>query len=82
MKGKSFTVSPAFQIPDEELTIKREADAMKQTPKGVVPVRVYHVDVISPTAKIKQIILLNDKGQLLEFEVQSQMGSITYFRVE
>jgi hypothetical protein len=82
VKGKSFSVSPAFQIPDEELTIERKADAMKQTPKGVVPVRVYHVDVVSPTAKIKQIVLLNDKGQLLELELQSQMGSMTYHRVE
>jgi imidazolonepropionase-like amidohydrolase len=82
VKGKSLQVSPAFQIPDEELTIKREADAMKQTPKGVVPVRVYHVDVVAPTAKIKQIILLNVKGQLLELELQSQMGSMIYNRVE
>ena len=49
---------------------------------GVMPVRVYHVDVVSPTAKIKQIILLNDKGQLVELELQSQMGSMTYQRVE
>lgn len=82
MKGKSLAVSPAFQIPDEVMTIKREADAMKQTPKGVVPVRVYHADVVSPTAKIKQIIVLNNKGNLLELELRSQMGSIIFRRVE
>jgi len=82
VKGKSFEVSPAFQIPDEALTIERQADAMKQTPKGVVPVRVFHVDVVSPTAQIQQIILLNAQGELLELELQSQMGSITFHRVE
>ncbi len=82
LKSKTLQMMPSFYISDESMKIRREPDDVKQFPQGMVPVRVYNVDVQSKAFPYQQMILLDKNGHLLELEIKSQMGSFKFVRVQ
>lgn len=82
LMSNTLQMMPSFFISDEPMEIRREPDDTKHTPQGMIPVRVYNVDVKSQTFPYQQIILLDQEGHLLELEIKSQMGSFKFIRVQ
>jgi hypothetical protein len=82
LKNKTIVTSPSFQITDEKTIIKREADETKQTPQGMITVKVYTLNVDSGTVPYDSILLLDEDGRLYSLEIKSQMGRIKFTRIE
>jgi imidazolonepropionase-like amidohydrolase len=82
LKSKTMQMMPAFFISDESIKVTREPDDVRQSPQGMVPVRVYSVDVQSKTLPYQQIIVLDQDNRLLELEIKSQMGSFKFVRIQ
>ena len=82
LKGKAIATSPTFKINDEITIIKRELDETRQTPQGMIPVRVFKMKVDSGTVPVEPILLLNQEGHIISLEIHSQMGTIKFVRIE
>jgi hypothetical protein len=80
--SRTMQLMPSFYISEETVTVNRAADGTRQTPAGVIPVLIFNADVDSKAFPYKAVITLDKKGDLLEYEVRSQMGSIKFVRVK
>ena len=85
IKGKAIRVLPFWFtsfILDEAITIKRVPDDEKSTAEGIIPVRVYEMEVSSKSFPHKYLIFLDNKGYLHELHLSSQEGSFKFVCVE
>jgi hypothetical protein len=80
--SKTLQMMPSFYVSEESTSIKRAEDSTIQTSAGVIPVRVFNVNVESKVFPYKAVITLDKNGDLWEYEVKSQMGSIKFSRVK
>jgi hypothetical protein len=48
----------------------------------VIPTRIFHVDVVTQTYPFTYVITLDKDGDLLELEIKTQMGNMTFSRVK
>ena len=82
LKSKTLVTDPTFKIGDEKMTIIREADETMQTPQERISVQVYTLKVTTDTFPYDGTLQLDKNGHLLSLEINRQMGSFKFVRID